>query len=133
MLRRIALSALMVLVSFACTEPVTPASPATFTGAWRSVTTPYEHLRLTVSELPAMEGRLHVRLTFSGVAWEGAGRIEADSLILDVTTAAVSGALMIAHPADTGALRVNISSDTASPLELTFVRDSVPPTPPGQI
>lgn len=128
MIRRIVFSVLIGLVAFACSDPVKPEPAARFTGTWRAVTAPYEHLRLTVTELPHLQDGLSVRLTFSGVAWEGPGRIEADSLIMDMSTAAVSGAKVVAHPADDGALRVNVASDTAAPLELTFVRDSVAPT-----
>ena len=124
MIRRIAFSALIGLAIFACAEPLRPHSPATFTGTWRSVTAPHEHLRLTVTEIPGIPDGLYVRLTFSGVAWEGPGRIEADSLIMDISTAAVSGAKVVAHPAADAALRVDVDSDTADKLTLTFVRDS---------
>jgi hypothetical protein len=123
MIRRMVVAAVMALSLSACSEPVRPLPAATFTGHWRSVTANYEHLRLTVTQNAALNDGLHVRLTFSGVAWEGPGRIEADSLVMDITTAAISGAKVIAHPAADSALRVHVESSAASPLTLTFVRD----------
>ena len=123
MIRRIAFSVLVGLASFACSESVTPLPAERFTGTWRSISAPYEHLRLRVLENATLAGRLQVRLTFSGVAWEGPGRIEADSLIMDVTTAAVSGAKVIAHRTPSGSLSVDVASDTAAPLKLTFIRE----------
>lgn len=102
-------------------EPIAKVPPETFVGSWRSTTAPHEHLRLTVQP-PAPMGWLGTRLTFSGVAWEGAARIEGDSLILDATTSSRYGAAVIAHPAEGGALRVRVESYEATPLTLIFIR-----------
>jgi hypothetical protein len=118
-------AATLLVIAAACDRsPSGPvAVPAeTFVGAWRSTTPQYEHMRLTVTSLSSQPGGLGVRLTFSGVAWEGPARIEADSLVMDMTTSSQSGAAVIAHPQADGSLRVRAQSDVSQPLSLTFVR-----------
>ena len=101
------------------------ALPAEFAGAWRSVTPPLEFIGLSVT-LPSGEvGVLETRLTFSGVAWDGSGRIEGDSMVAAMTivgTPTTSGVL-VAHPRDAQTLRVQFRSGAAAPLELTFARE----------
>lgn len=121
MIRRAAAALLISVAS--CTEPNATLSAERFTGSWRSVSPSYEHLRLTVSRTAYDPAVLGARITFSGTAWEGPARIEADSLIMDVTTSAVSGSALIAHPGENGALSVRIRSNTMDPLSLTFVRE----------
>lgn len=121
MIRRTLIAALIVPF-LACREPTATVSAERFTGSWRSVTAPNEHLRLTIARSLVPGVMLSARITFSGVAWEGPARIEGDSLIMDLTTAAVSGATVIAHPGDNGALRVRVESNTAAPILATFVR-----------
>ena len=119
-----AIAVALVLATSACSEPVAPLPAETFTGTWRAITPSYEHLRLTVTPSTAVDDVLNMRLTFSGVAWEGFGHIEADSLVMDMSTAAVSGASIIAHRAEQpGALRVRIDSSAIDPMIVTFVRD----------
>jgi len=61
-------------VTIACSSsaPAAPAeaaaSPDTFAGAWRSVTSSLEFMRLTVASTSSERGALAARLTFSGVA-----------------------------------------------------------------
>ena len=118
-----------VLLGFTASCSRTPSEttptvkPERFTGTWQSVTSPYQHLRLTAQPLAGFENVLSMRLSFSGVRWEGAGRIEGDSLVMDVTSSSQYGAAVIAHPADAGALRVRVLSGSAEPLMLTFVRE----------
>jgi hypothetical protein len=102
------------------------ASPDTFAGTWRSVTSSLEFMRLTVASTSSERGALAARLTFSGVAWEGSGRIAGDSLVLDM---AMPGSItptgvMVAHPSDAQTLRVRLSPQGGVPLNLTFVRDT---------
>ena len=66
------------------------SSPAAFAGAWRYVTPSLEFIGLSVTSKSSEMGVLGARLTFSGVAWEGGGRIEGDSL---VSAMAIVGAL----------------------------------------
>ena len=121
MIRRILIAALIIPV-IACGEPTATVAAERFTGSWRSVTAPNEHLRLTIARSLVSDDMLSARITFSGVAWEGPARIEGDSLIMDITTAAISGAAVIAHPGDGGALRVRVESNAAAPILATFVR-----------
>jgi hypothetical protein len=122
-LRLLPILAAVALAASACSDPAAPLPAETFTGSWRSITKSYEHLRLTVAPNAAVNETLQMRLTFSGVAWEGVGHIEADSLVMDYSTAAVSGASIVARPAEQGALSVRIDSDTTDPMTVTFVRD----------
>lgn len=101
------------------------ASPETFAGAWRSVTPSLEFVRLTVHSLSSEQGALGARLTLSGVAWEGRGRIRGDSLAVTMTiagTTAPSGVLVV-RSADARTLRVQMRPTDSAPLDLTFVRE----------
>jgi len=104
---------------------VPQASHQTFAGTWRSVTPSLEFIRLSVHSLSSQMGVLGARLTFSGVAWEGSGRIDADSLVasMAVVGAAQSSAVMIVRAPDDRSLRLQFRSNGAAPLELSFVRD----------
>jgi hypothetical protein len=118
-------AATLLLVAAACDR--SPSGPAvvpaeTFVGTWRSISPQQEHLRLTVTSLSSLPGGLAARLTFSGVAWEGPARIDADSLVMDMTSSSQSGAAVIAHAQADGSLRVRAGSDLTAPLILTFVR-----------
>jgi hypothetical protein len=65
------------------------------------------------------------RLTFSGVAWEGSGRIDGDSLRLDMTVASAPTAtgVMVIRASDPQTLRLQARPASASALDLTFVRE----------
>src|SRR6185369_2390527 len=62
-------------------------SAETFAGTWRSVTPSLEFVRLVVVSKSSEVGALGGRLTFSGVAWEGSGRIDSDSLVMEMYNA----------------------------------------------
>ena len=102
----------------------TALPPAAFAGAWRSVTPSLEFIGLSVTSKSSEMGVLAARLTFSGVAWDGDGRIEGDSLVANMTIvgAANASGVIVVHPRDAQTLRVQFRSATAVPLELTFVR-----------
>jgi hypothetical protein len=101
---------------------VTP--PDAFVGAWRSVTPSLEFMRLSVHSKSSEMGVLGARLTFSGVAWEGGGRIDGDSLVVDVTIAGTSASgVIVAHASDARTLRVRMQHASAAPLDLTLVRE----------
>ena len=101
------------------------ASPDGFAGAWRSVTPSLEFIRLSVNSKSSEMGVLGTRLTFSGVAWEGAGRIEGDSLVSGMTVVGASTAsgVMVAHVRAAQTLFVQFRPAAAAPLDLTFVRE----------
>lgn len=107
------------------------AAPAvsheTFAGVWHSTTPSLEFVRLSVHSKSSEQGVLAARLTFSGVAWEGAGRIDGDSLIANMTpsgaTAPTSAIVARARDARSLLVRMRASAVTASELTLTFVRE----------
>jgi hypothetical protein len=101
------------------------SSPAAFAGEWRSVTPSLEFIGLSVTSKSSEMGVLGARLTFSGVAWEGGGRIEGDSLVSGMTIvgAPTASGVIVAHARDAQTLRVQFRSGAAPPLDLTFVRE----------
>lgn len=115
----------------ACTSGSTEAvhvapSPDVFAGNWQSTTPSLEFVRLSITSLSSELGAFGARLTFSGVAWEGRGRIEGDSLVLPV---AIIGAMqpsgtLVARVRAGESLAARLRADGASsPLELTLVRE----------
>ncbi|HKP15756.1 MAG TPA: hypothetical protein VJT85_06815 [Gemmatimonadaceae bacterium] len=130
MIRRTSIT-IALLASLACssraTEAVaTPQPPDAFAGTWRSVTPPYEFVRLTVASLSSEMGALGARLTLSGVAWEGSGRITGDSLVINMSTAGSSqptGVVVVRVRAGQ-TLTVQMRPASAAPLDLTLVREN---------
>ena len=118
-----------LLASLACSSRATEATPTprppdAFAGSWRSVTPPYEFVRLTVASLSSEMGALGARLTLSGVAWEGSGRITGDSLVLSMASAGSSqptGVLVVRVRAGE-TLSVQMRPASAQPLDLILVR-----------
>ena len=113
----------------ALTETVVKApSAANFAGAWRSVTPSLEFIGLSVVSKSSEMGVLVARLTFSGVAWEGAGRIEGDSLVarMAVLGATTPTSVIVVHARDARTLRVQMrqTAGAATDLDLTFVREN---------
>jgi hypothetical protein len=106
------------------TVPTVP-SASTFAGVWRCVTPSLEFIRLTVSSTSSQIGVLAARLTFSGVAWEGSGRIEGDAFVSSMTVAGVSGAtgVMVARSRDGATLSVQMRPAAGATTELSFVRE----------
>jgi len=107
------------------TAALPTSSPDVFAGSWRSVTPSLEFVRLTVVSKSSQQGVMGARLTFSGVAWEGNGRIEADSLRLDmaVVSAPAATAVMVIRAGNSQTLRVQARPASAAALDLTFVRE----------
>jgi hypothetical protein len=106
------------------TVPLLP--PGAFEGAWRSVTPSLEFIRLSVNSKSSEQGALGARLTFSGVAWDGGGHVDGDSLVVSMTIPGTSttGGVLVAHARDEGTLQVQFRSGTVPPpLELTLVRE----------
>ena len=101
------------------------ASPVAFAGAWRSVTPSLEFIRLSVVSTSSRQGVLAARLTLSGVAMEGAGRIDGDSLVVDMTVAGTtqSTGTLVARARDPQTLLAHMRSAAATPIDLTLVRD----------
>lgn len=101
------------------------SSPAAFTGEWRSVTPSLEFIGLSVASKSSEMGVLGARLTFSGLAWEGGGRIAGDSLVAGMTIvgAPTASSVIVARARDAQTLRVRFRREAAAPLDLTFVRE----------
>ena len=101
-------------------------SASTFVGTWRSVTPSLEFIRLSVESKSSEFGVLAARLTFSGVAWDGSGRIEGDSYVASMTMLGASSAtgVMTVRARDAQTLRVQMRATSPEPLELTFVREN---------
>jgi hypothetical protein len=125
----IGLCVLMACSSSTKSVEVRGASVNDFAGAWKSVTPPVEFIRLTLVSLSSQEGVIGARMTFSGVAWEGSGRIEGDSLRIDMTMAGSSTSVgsVVIHSTDAQTIRVQtrpalVSSQSA--LDLTLVREN---------
>ena len=109
--------------SFVGTE--SQALSDTFAGTWRSVTPSTEFLRLTFFSTSGDGCTLAARLTFSGVAWEGNGRVAGDSLVLRMSAggSAVPTRTVVVHASDARTLRVQVRPDSGTTLDLAFVPD----------
>jgi hypothetical protein len=99
--------------------------PDAFAGTWRSVTPSFLFVRLSFSSSSSETCGVVARLTLSGVAWEGSGRITGDSVVLRMSNAgsAVRTGTITVHPADARTLRVQVRPESGAPLDLTFVPD----------
>jgi hypothetical protein len=100
------------------------ASPEAFAGVWHSVTPTLEFLRLSVSSTSSEAGVMAARLTFSGVAWEGRGRIAGDSLVMPMTAAGTMQptGTIVARLGDGEALSVEVQPVSATRTVVTFMR-----------
>ena len=107
-------------------EVVHVAQPDEFTGTWRSITASTEFVRLTVDALSVEQGALGARLTFSGVYWEGTGRIKGDSLVaqMGMTGRTTPDATLVAYFSDSGVMNMELRQSSSEPLKLSFVRDN---------
>jgi hypothetical protein len=101
-------------------------SPATFAGQWRSVTPSLEFIGLSVSSKSSEAGALAARLTFSGVYWDGGGRIQGDSLVASMTVVGATAptSVLVARAPDAKTLRVRLRPAAGSVTDLTFVREN---------
>lgn len=122
----LALSGLLACAS-GSTEavPVAPG-PDVFAGTWQSTTPSLEFVRLSITPLSSEQGALGARLTFSGVAWEGRGRIAGDSLVVPVAVigATQPSGTLVARVREGRSLAARLRTEgSASPLDLTLVRE----------
>jgi len=101
------------------------ALPDAIGGVWRSVTPSFEFMRLTITSKSSETCAIVARLTFSGVAWEGPGRIVGDSLVVQMSTAgsAMPAGTVVVHPTDARTVRVQVRPQSSAALDLTFVRE----------
>lgn len=131
----------VVAAAFGCSSSTESArtaeptvAPDVFAGTWRSVTPSLEFIRLTVTSLSSQQGALGARLAFSGVMWEGVGRIDGDSLRIAMdgattqpftTSSFYSGerGIVVIRSSDAQTLRLQARPVSATPFDLTFVRE----------
>jgi hypothetical protein len=101
-------------------------SASTFAGMWRSVTPSLEFVRLSFDSKSSQFGVLAARLTFSGVAWEGSGRVEGTAFVASMTSAGTTAptGVIVAQAIDAQTLRVQVRPAGAETLALTFVREN---------
>jgi hypothetical protein len=95
-----------------------------FVGEWRSTTPNAEFVRLTVSPRSSEQGSLAARLTYSGIYWDGSGRVESGAFVATMFVPGVSGPnhVMTARIENGTTLRVTMGPATGEKHELTFVR-----------
>jgi hypothetical protein len=109
------------------TEAVSVApGPDAFAGSWQSTTPSLEFVRLSVTSLSSEQAAFGVRLSFSGVAWEGRGRIDGDSLVVPVALigATQPRGTLVARAREAQGLAARLRADgAASPVDLTLVRE----------
>ena len=108
------------------TESSPTASLDAFVGTWRSVTPSLEFIGLSIVSKSSELGAIGTRLTFSGVAFDGSGRIDGDSLVANMTISGTTQAsgLLIARTRDGKTLHVERRDAPGAPsgLTLDFVR-----------
>ena len=122
---------LVLLASVACASRATEAAPSrvsadAFAGSWRSVTPPVEFIRLTIASKSSEQGALAARLTLSGMAWEGSGRIAGDSLVISMVSAGSTQptGVIVVRPGAGASLSVQMRPTSATPTDLTLVREN---------
>jgi hypothetical protein len=129
-LKRFALGA--IAVAAACssdrvwTEPGKDPFPSVFVGEWRSVTPTLEFIRLTVHSKSSEQGVLAARLTYSGLYWEGDGRVDSDSLVTNMHVPGASGPnsrLVLRSSPNENTLQVQHHTDGGL-INLTFIREN---------
>ena len=130
MIRRTATS-LALLTALACSSRSTEPNPATptvdaFAGDWRSVTQSLEFIRLSIGSKSSEKGALGARLTLSGMAWEGSGRIAGDSLVIPMVSAGSTQptGVIVARKSAGASLSVQMRPTAAAPVDLILVREN---------
>ena len=130
MIRRLSTLVTLSVAALGCATGSTetrsdPPTPDTFAGAWQSVTPPMEFVRLTITSLSSEQGALGARLTFSGVALEGRGSIDGDSLRIPMYSAGTtqSRGVLVVRVRDAQSIAAQLRNGAAAPLEIAFVRE----------
>ena len=124
----VAALALFATIGCAVAPPESAAetvSHETFAGSWQSVTPSMEFIGLSVVSKSSEMGALGMRLTLSGLYWEGNGRIDGDSLVANmlVLGRGPGEATLVARVGQGGKLQVKMHGGTPAPLTLTMVRE----------
>jgi hypothetical protein len=110
-----------------CCEAGRGPFPTVYVGEWRSVTPTLEFVRLTVRSKSGEQGVLASRLSYSGVYWEGDGRVDGDSLVSNMNVPGISGPatrLVMRSLPDENTLQVRHDTQGAQSVTLTFIREN---------
>ena len=102
---------------------VTVPTASMVAGEWKATDPHPDFFRLSVVPKESEQGAFGTRLTFSGVYWEGTGRIQGDAFVANMATPGIagSGSVLTARATDAGALLVTLRTNTTT-MELEFVR-----------
>lgn len=121
----VALAALLGCASSATETRSTAPAPDAFVGSWQSVTPPMEFVRLSITSLSSQQGALAARLTLSGVALEGRGSVDGDSLRIAMSMAGTTqpGGVLVVRARDAQSIVAQLRNSSAAPLELTLIRE----------
>jgi hypothetical protein len=92
-------------------------------GEWKATDPHPDFYRLSVVPKDSEQGAFGTRLTFSGVYWEGSGRIQGDAFVANMETPGIAGSasVLTARATDGGALFVTMRTNTTT-MEFKFVR-----------
>jgi hypothetical protein len=102
---------------------VTVLTATMIAGEWKATDPHPDFFRLSVVPRESEQGAFGTRLTFSGVYWEGTGRIQGDAFVANMDTPGIagSGSVLTARATDAGALLVTMRTNTTT-MEFKFVR-----------
>ena len=102
---------------------VTVPTATMVAGEWKATDPHPDFYRLSVVPKESEQGAFGTRLTFSGVYWEGTGRIQGDAFVANMATPGIagSGSVLTARATDAGALLVTLRTNTTT-MEFKFVR-----------
>ena len=122
----VGLSAALTACRAGGSEPIEAVRLEVFAGEWRSVTPSLEFLRLTLQPKSSERDALAARLTFSGVYWEGSGRVDGDSLVLQMSVLGQGDDMrtLVARIGHDGTLRADVRPGTADAFSVDFVREN---------
>ena len=102
---------------------VTVPTATMLAGEWKATDPQPDFIRLTVTPKQSEQGAFGTRLTFSGVYWEGTGRIQGDAFVANMDTPGIAGSasVLTARATDAGALLATLRTNTTT-MEFKFVR-----------
>src|SRR5690349_14102138 len=126
-----ALAAMLVAGCNSTTDPALESSRQTtatvltaamVAGEWKATDPHPDFYRLSVVPKESEQGAFGTRLTFSGVYWEGTGRMQGDAFVANMATPGIagSGSVLTARATDARALLVTLRTNTTT-MEFKFV------------
>lgn len=99
--------------------------PELLVGVWRSVTPSYEFVRLAVYVTSSRSDEVGAHLTLSGTAWDGTGKVDADSVVTTMSLSGQSVATgeMTVRGHDGASLEAHLRPLSGTAVSLSFVRE----------